>query len=102
MKLGNAKNVKRKFKSPKTSNPTIDISLLTGNEVSDLEKGQTELLSIIESAEEVNLRKVKVPISISKIIRFRLGDALLFVAYHNERHMQQALNVMTHPNFPKK
>lgn len=102
MKLGNAKNVKRKFKSPKTSNPSIDISLLTGNEISDFEKGQEELLMIFEKAEGVNLRKVKVPISISKIIRFRLGDALLFVTYHNERHVQQAMNVMAHAQFPKK
>jgi hypothetical protein len=102
MKLGNAKNVKRKFKSPKANNPSLDISLLTGNEVSDFEKGQVELLSIIEKATTVNLRKVKVPISISKLIRFRLGDALMFVVYHNERHVQQVLNVMAHPKFPKK
>ena len=102
MKLGNAKNVKRKFKSPKANNPSLDISLLTGNEVSDFEKGQFELLSIIEKATTVNLRKVKVPISISKLIRFRLGDALMFVVFHNERHIQQVLNVMEHPKFPKK
>lgn len=102
MKLGNAKNIKRKFKSPKTYNPTLDVSLLNGNEISDFEKGQVELLEIIEKAEKVNMRKVKVPISISKIIRFRLGDALMFVIYHNERHMQQALNVMNNPNFPEK
>ena len=102
MKLGNAKNVKRKFKSPKANNPSLDISLLTGNEVSDFEKGQVELLSIIEKATTVNLRKVKVPISISKLIRFRLGDALMFVVFHNERHIQQVLNVMEHPKFPKK
>ena len=102
MKLGNAKNVERKFKSPKANNPSLDISLLTGNEVKDFEKGQVELLSIIEKATTVNLRKVKVPISISKLIRFRLGDALMFVVYHNERHIQQVLNVMEHPKFPKK
>ena len=61
-----------------------------------------ELLEIIEKAEKVNLRKVKIPLSISKIIRFRLGDALMYVIYHNERHMQQALNVLANPNFPKK
>jgi len=59
-------------------------------------------VEIAESAATVNLRKVKVPISISKIVRLRLGDALLFVAYHNERHMQQMLNLKKHPNFPKK
>ncbi len=102
MKLGNAKNIKRKFKSLKLYNPTFEVSLLTGNEVSDFEKGQIELLEIIEKAEKVSLRKVKIPISISKIIRFRLGDALMYVVYHNERHVQQALNVMNHPNFPEK
>jgi hypothetical protein len=43
-----------------------------------------------------------VPIALSKLIRFRLGDVLLFVAYHNERHMQQAINIMKLPKFPKK
>lgn len=101
MKLGNARNVKRKFKSLKMNNPSIDITLLTGNEIADFEKSQNEFLEIIDKAEIVNLRKVKVPISIAKIIRFRLGDALLFVTYHNERHIQQVLNVMHHPKFPK-
>ena len=102
MKLGNAKNVKRKFKSPKAYNPLVDVSILTGNEVVDFEKGQEDFLTIIEKAGTVDLRRVKVPISISKIIRFRLGDALLFIAYHNERHVQQVINVMSHPSFPKK
>ena len=102
MKLGNAKNVKRKFKTQRAYNPSIEKSLVTGHDISDFEKGQEEFLSIIETAQTVNLRKVKVPISISKIIRFRLGDALMFVTYHNERHMQQALNLMANPKFPKK
>ncbi len=101
MKLGNAKNIKRKFKSPKLYNPTFEVSLLTGNEVTDFEKGQIELLEIIDKAEKVSLRKVKIPISISKIIRFRLGDALMYVVYHNERHVQQVLNTMNYPNFPR-
>ena len=102
MKLGNAKNVKRKFKTAKAYNPIFDTTLLSGSEVSDFEKGQEEMLTIIEKSEKVSLRKVKIPISISTLIRFRLGDALLFVVYHNERHVQQALNVMNHPNFPQK
>ena len=102
MKLGNAKNIKRRFKTVKIYNPIFDSTLLSGNDVVDFEKGQLELLTIIEKSEKVSLRKVKIPISISKIIRFRLGDALLFVVYHNERHVQQALNVMAHPNFPQK
>lgn len=102
MKLGRANNVKRKFKAPKSYNPTIDNSLIKGDEVSRFEKNQNELLSILDLSKTVNLRKVKVPISISRIVRLRLGDALMFVVYHNERHIQQALNIISHPNFPKK
>lgn len=102
MKLGRLNNVKRKFKAPKGHNPTIDTDLVKGTEVQDFIEQQNELMRIIESSAEVNVRKVKIPISISKIVRLRLGDALLFITYHNERHMQQILNLKTHKNFPKK
>lgn len=102
MKLGNAKNVKRKFNAPKGYNPTTTPELVTGHDIDTLLKGQQELLQILDAAAAVNIRKVKVPISISKIVRLRLGDALLFVVYHNERHVQQALNLIRLPQFPKK
>jgi len=102
MKLGKQQNVKRKFNAPKNYNPILTTSLLNGAEVEQLLAGQHELLHVLEKAIAVNIRKVKVPISISKIIRLRLGDALLFVAYHNERHMQQAINLTKMSNFPKK
>jgi len=102
MKLGNAKNVKRKFKAPRAYNPTFEKHLVDGSDIERFRTRQDELLEIAQKAAQVNIRKVKVPISMSKIIKLRLGDALLFVVYHNERHMQQALNVITHPKFPKK
>lgn len=102
MKLGNAKNVKRKFKAQKGYNPVFDKGLIKGNEPEIFMEQQVELLNIIEKAESVNLKRVKIPISISKIVRLRLGDALLFVVYHNQRHIQQILNLKTSPNFPKK
>ena len=101
MKLGNLKNIKRKFKAQRIYNPLIHSELVTGKDAVTFESNQIELLKIIDKAELVNLRKVKVPISISKIVRLRLGDALLFVVYHNERHMQQALNILSNNKFPK-
>lgn len=102
MKLGRANNIKRKFKAPKSYNPFNDSTLVKGDEISRFETNQNELLTILDLSKKVNLRKVKVPISISRIVRLRLGDALMFVVYHNERHVQQALNIISHPNFPKK
>ena len=102
MKLGNAKNVKPKFKAKRSYKPSIHLELVKENTVEEFREYQTELLSIIESAQTVNLRKVKIPISISKIVRLKLGDALLFVVYHNERHMYQALSILSNAKFPKK
>lgn len=102
MKLGKVQNVKRKFKAPKGHNPSIDTELITGNDVSDFIEAQNDLLTIIDKASDVNLRRVKVPISISKIVRLRLGDALLYVTYHNQRHIEQISKLIANPNFPKK
>ena len=102
MKLGNAKNIKRKFKAQKGYNPTIDPTILTGKEFDRFITHQTNLFTIFERAQTVNMKRVKIPISISKIVRLKLGDALLFVVYHNQRHVQQVLNIVKHSNFPKK
>lgn len=102
MKLGRANNVKRKFKAPKSYNPSISPSIISADVVQKFIDSQQELLEILNSARNVNLKKVKIKISISKIVRLRLGDALMFVIYHNERHVQQIKNIMAHPNFPKK
>lgn len=102
MKLGNANNVKRKFKSPKGTNPRLDQDLIKGNEVGDFIKNQEHLITLINASRSVGLRKVKIPISISRIVRLRLGDALMFVIYHNQRHIQQAINILNHPKFPRK
>lgn len=102
MKLGRLNNIKRKFKAPKGYNPSFDRDLVTGKEVEQFVANQNELLNLLDKAKEVNLRRVKIPISISKIVRLRLGDALLFVVYHNQRHVQQITNLVNHVNFPKK
>ncbi|MGB0934387.1 MAG: DinB family protein [Lishizhenia sp.] len=102
MKLGNAKNVKRKFNSPKDYNPGIVKELVSKTDIKDFLTRQKELLNILKLSEEVNLKKVKVPIFISRIVRLRLGDALMFCIYHNERHIEQALKLIQNANFPKK
>lgn len=102
MKLGRLNNIKRKFKAPKGYNPSHDKELVNGQELENFINNQKELLTILDKAKEVNLRRVKIPISISKIVRLRLGDALLFVVYHNQRHVQQITNLVNHVNFPKK
>lgn len=100
MKLGTANNIKRKFQSPKLYNPSIHPEIVHNDELYIFEKKQIELIDIIEKAKLVNIQRVKIPISISKFIRLKLGDALMFVVYHNERHIQQIKNLTEHRAFP--
>lgn len=82
----------KKMKTPKDKNPLGE--QLSRENISYFLQQQDFLLDILEKAENVNLEKVKIPISIAKLIKLKLGDTLRFVIYHNERHIIQAQNVL--------
>jgi len=100
VKLGNAKNVKRKMKANKLYNPLFVPSILSAHVVSDFLKTQHALLTIFQWAKEINIRKTKIRIATANVIRIRMGDAFLYVVYHNQRHMQQIANLIKLPKFP--
>ncbi|MHA4894663.1 DinB family protein [Pedobacter sp. PWIIR3] len=51
---------------------------------------QEQLLKLLRRAGTSDLNNVRIPTSISGMLRLRLGDALAFLIVHNERHIQQA------------
>lgn len=55
---------------------------------------QKEYLEILKDAESVNLNKIKIKVTISKWVKLKLGDALRVTIFHNQRHVQQAINVL--------
>jgi len=68
--------------------------------LADFARYQADLNAVIEKSKYYNLNKVKIRSSIGNLIRFKLGDALRFVVAHNQRHIQQSLNVMKSAGFP--
>ncbi|MFC3199857.1 DinB family protein [Parapedobacter deserti] len=78
-------NRMKTFKSMNPANSTLDISV-----VSRFIQQQQQLLTLLARARRVHLGKVKTAISITPLIKLRLGDTLRIVIYHNERHIQQA------------
>jgi len=54
-------------------------------------KQQEKMLELLSRLSNVNLTKRKTAISISKLIKLRLGDTLSFVTFHNQRHLIQAI-----------
>lgn len=51
---------------------------------------QKEFLNLLEQSKMVNISKTRTAISISKLIRLKLGDTFRFNVAHNERHILQA------------
>jgi hypothetical protein len=53
--------------------------------------GQLELLhGYLKQARSKDLNSIKLPISISRWVKLKLGDVFQFIIAHNERHLQQA------------
>ncbi|WP_196894422.1 DinB family protein [Aureivirga marina] len=51
---------------------------------------QSKLLQLLAKAKSKDLTKIKTAISISELIKLRLGDTFRVLIYHNIRHIMQA------------
>lgn len=51
---------------------------------------QVKILNLLDKSREIDLNKTKTAISISKLIKLKIGDTFRVVVYHNERHLVQA------------
>jgi hypothetical protein len=82
------KRGKRKIRTFKDYDPPRDLDPhLIVREFIDQ---QELLLAYLRKADTVDLHDLRIPISITKWIKLRLGDVFQFVIAHNERHIIQA------------
>jgi len=51
---------------------------------------QEKMLQLLEEAKTVDLNSIRIPISIAKMIKLKLGDVFRFLIAHNIRHIKQA------------
>ena len=94
VKLGKLYNVKRLLKSRKEYNPLVNSSLKSEKVIQDYLNFQEEFAEVLKESEKIDLRKTKCPLSLRPVVKLNLGDALTFMAYHNERHIFQAKRVL--------
>ena len=81
----------KKFKAVKAMDSTgARLSVAT---LDQFIKQQEVLVSLLNKSRNVNLNKTKTAISLTKLLRLRLGDTLRFLVYHNERHVLQAKRI---------
>lgn len=89
-----------KMKTFKDKNPNG--SKLERNVIDKFLKQQQKTLELLDFAKNVSLSKTKTAISISKLIKLRLGDTFRVVIYHNQRHLVQIDNCIKNYNSAQK
>ncbi len=80
--------LKSKMKAPKNAVPSAspDPQAMLAEFIDQQEK----LLQLLTLAADVNLNRVRIPISIAPWLLLKLGDTFLFLTAHIERHLLQA------------
>ncbi|MDY8137293.1 DinB family protein [Aquimarina sp. 2201CG5-10] len=66
---------------------------------------QHQIIELLNKSQHVDLDKTKTAISISKLIKLRLGDTFRVLIYHNFRHIKQAekaLSIVDNNTYKKK
>lgn len=87
MKPSPDNTVKNKMKAMKnaTPPPQVDGKVALDQFIAD----QHVLLNLLQIAKSVNLNKLRVPTSLTKLIKLNLGDTFRFFIAHEQRHMIQ-------------
>lgn len=83
----------RKYKAFKDHIPAV--SLDAHKVLAEFIEQQETLLNYIKQARNADLDKIRIPISIAKWVRLKLGDVFQFIIAHDERHIQQAQRVLS-------
>ncbi|PHN07382.1 DinB family protein [Flavilitoribacter nigricans] len=87
--------VKNKMNTPKDARPQAPAALSPQEEIAEFVAHQHQILNLLQIARTADLGKIRVPISLTRFIRLKLGDTFRFVIAHEQRHFQQIDRVLS-------
>ncbi|MGZ3838717.1 MAG: DinB family protein [Flavisolibacter sp.] len=88
----NVYEIKNKMKAMKAYRPDRGVNV--EGVFKEFQEHQHKLLHLLETARKRNLDQVHIPLSVTKLIRLKLGDTFRFLIAHEQRHMIQARNAI--------
>jgi hypothetical protein len=98
MKPSDVFQVKNKMKTGKAYNPPA--SLNAEQVIAEFQQHQQKLLNLLDTARNSDMNSIRIPISVSKFIRLKLGDTFRFLIAHEQRHLIQARNAIHELGIP--
>ena len=88
----NVYEIKNKMKTSRNYAPSKGVNVEAV--FKEFVQHQNKILQLLDVARRRNLNTIHIPISISKLIRLKLGDTFRFLIAHEQRHMIQARNAI--------
>ena len=92
MKPTNVYQIKNKMKA--MSAYSFPNSLNVDVVLTEYLEQKQKLLQLLDLSKNADLNGIRIPITMSKFIRLKLGDVLRFLIAHEQRHMIQARNTL--------
>ena len=89
----------KKFKTFKVFDPLK--STASNSAVQDYILIMKRFIELVKDMSRLNLKKIKFSSPVNKFIRMNLGDPLIFIPRHDERHLNQAERIVNMAEFPK-
>jgi hypothetical protein len=89
----------RKFHAPRIFKPSS--SQIMPGIVEEFSNHQNKIKNYFIKLLESGLTKTTIASPASSVIIYSISDALQIITGHEQRHVNQAINVLNHQNFPK-
>lgn len=93
MMPGKDGKVANKMNSPKDHRPIAELNAAAV--ITEFINGEQHLLTLLQKATNTDIGRLKVPISISRFIKLKLGDTFRFLIAHQQRHFLQLENTLS-------
>lgn len=92
MKPGEDGRITNKMQAPKNHRPPAHLDAFPV--LSSFIEQQQYLLELLQQARAKNIGAIRTPISISRLIKLKLGDTFRFLIAHKQRHFVQIKNTL--------
>jgi hypothetical protein len=84
--------ITHKMKTVKNHNPA---PALDGTKVlQEFEQQEITLLQLLDKAKQVNINRIRIPVSIMPLLKLKMGDVFGFIIAHHQRHFVQIENTL--------
>ena len=90
---------KQKLKNPGLFTPST--STLPSTIIEDFSKHQEILINYFNQLNLLNKDKIVITSPVSSFVSYSLHHAMQIITVHEQRHFNQAMNVLSHPNYPE-